>query len=65
MRTLPTPKAGLLNHNLDSQTLVYDPEADKVHLLDQTSSLVLDFINAAGVPTFIRPLPLSDVEEGQ
>ena len=48
MRTLPTPKAGLLNHNLDSQTLVYDPEADKVHLLDQTSSLVLDFIMSGG-----------------
>ena len=28
-------------------------------------SFVPDFINAGGVPTFIRPLPLSDVEEGQ
>lgn len=28
-------------------------------------SLVPDFINAGGVSTFIRPLPLSDVEEGQ
>lgn len=35
----------------------------KVYVLG--GSLVPDFINIAGVPTFIRPFPLSDVEEGQ
>lgn len=28
-------------------------------------SLFPDFVNVGGVPTFIRPLPVSDVEEGQ
>jgi N-acetylneuraminic acid mutarotase len=28
-------------------------------------SLFPDFVNVVGAPTFIRPLPLSDVEEGQ
>jgi N-acetylneuraminic acid mutarotase len=28
-------------------------------------SLIPDFVNVGGVPTFIRPLPSSDVEEGQ
>lgn len=48
MTSLPRIKAGLLRHPLDSQVLVYDPGADKVHLLDPTTAVVLELLEAGG-----------------
>ncbi len=41
-------KKGLLQHPLDDQTLVYDPERDTVHLLDRSTACVLDMLNEGG-----------------
>ncbi len=37
---LPPPKPGLVVVPVDSETVVYDPEADLLHHLDQTASAV-------------------------
>jgi len=46
MKHLPSPRAGLLAHRLDDQFLVYDPSADKIHLLDPTTARVYDLLDS-------------------
>jgi hypothetical protein len=44
MTPLPTVRSGLLSNSLDDQVLVYDPRADRVHLLDETTSCVMQLL---------------------
>lgn len=44
MNSLPSLRAGLLVHRLDDQALVYDPSADRVHLLDATTARVYEVL---------------------
>lgn len=48
MTSLPRVRPGLLKHNVDEQELVYDPRADRVHLLDQTTACVLTLLQEDG-----------------
>lgn len=45
---LPRLKPGLLRHPLDGQTLVYSPTTGSIHLLDPTTSCVLDLLEETG-----------------
>jgi len=46
MKYTPRVKQGLLRHRLDDQVLVYDSNADQVHLLDSTTAHVLELLDA-------------------
>src|SRR5260221_8521497 len=46
MEPLPSLRAGLLAHRLDEQFLVYDPAADKIHLLDATTARVYSMLDS-------------------
>ncbi len=48
MTSMPRVRAGLLTHKLDDQVLVYDPKADRVHLLDATTARVLSLLQETG-----------------
>jgi hypothetical protein len=48
MTSLPRIRSGLLRHPLDGQVLVYDAQADRVHLLDPTTALVLELLQEGG-----------------
>ncbi|HVD61290.1 MAG TPA: hypothetical protein VNC11_10505 [Gemmatimonadaceae bacterium] len=47
MQTLPSLRTGIHLHELDSQLLAYDPIADRVHLLDPTTAIVLRVLQGA------------------
>lgn len=49
MKSLPSLRAGLLAHRLDDQFLVYDPSADKIHLLDPATARVYEVLASRGV----------------
>lgn len=44
MTSLPLLREGLLCHALDNQILVYDSENDKIHLLDETTGAVVEWM---------------------
>jgi hypothetical protein len=44
LNSLPSPKKGLLAHELDAQVMVYDSTDDRIHLLDPTTGCVLDLL---------------------
>ena len=46
MEHLPSLRVGLLAHRLDDQFLVYDPAADKIHLLDATTARVYGMLDS-------------------
>src|SRR5688500_20044364 len=46
--TLPRIRSGLLRHTLDNQVLIYDSRDDRVHLLDPTTSCVLELLEEGG-----------------
>jgi hypothetical protein len=48
MTSLPRVRSGLLKHKVDDQELIYDPRADRVHLLDPTSACVLTLLQEGG-----------------
>jgi hypothetical protein len=48
MTPLPRARSGLLKHNVDDQELIYDPRADRVHLLDPTTACVLTLLQEGG-----------------
>jgi hypothetical protein len=48
MTSLPRVRSGLLKHNVDDQELIYDPRADRVHLLDPTTACVLALLQEGG-----------------
>jgi hypothetical protein len=48
MIPLPRARSGLLKHNVDDQELIYDPRADRVHLLDPTTACVLTLLQEGG-----------------
>jgi hypothetical protein len=48
MTQLPRARSGLLKHNVDDQELIYDPRADRVHLLDPTTACVLTLLQEGG-----------------
>jgi hypothetical protein len=48
MTSLPRVRSGLLKHNVDDQELIYDPRADRVHLLDPTTACVLSLLQEGG-----------------
>src|SRR5512141_2771151 len=48
MTPLPRVRSGLLKHNVDDQELIYDPRADRVHLLDPTTACVLTLLQEGG-----------------
>ncbi|HUR00871.1 MAG TPA: hypothetical protein VM166_15585 [Gemmatimonadaceae bacterium] len=41
-------KSGLLTHELDKQVVVYDPDGDRVHLLDSSTASVLKSLQHSG-----------------
>lgn len=48
MIPLPSVRPGLLRHHLDDQVIVYNPSEDRAHLLDATTSTVLDLLDKPG-----------------
>lgn len=48
MTSLPRVRVGLLQHPFDEQVLVYDPQGDRVHLLDATTACVLTLLEEGG-----------------
>jgi hypothetical protein len=48
MKHIPRVRTGLLQHKLDDQVLVYDPGADRVHLLDPTTACVITLLEEGG-----------------
>jgi hypothetical protein len=48
MTSLPRARSGLLKHNVDDQELIYDPRADRVHLLDPSTACVLTLLQEGG-----------------
>jgi PqqD family protein of HPr-rel-A system len=42
---VPSIRKDVLRHDLDGQCLVYDPRADRVHLLDATTACVMEVLN--------------------
>jgi hypothetical protein len=47
----PRAKAGLLSHELDKQVVVYDPDGDRVHLLDAPTGQLLKAIQGDSAET--------------
>ncbi len=45
---IPRLKSGLVRHPLDEQVLVYDPQTEAVHLLDQTTGCVFELLQEGG-----------------
>jgi len=45
MTSTPTIRADLLRHKLDDQIIVYDPGTNEVHLLDSTTSAVIEMLD--------------------
>jgi hypothetical protein len=44
MSALPRLRRGLLRHQLDNQSLIYDPRLERIHLLDPTTAFVFDLL---------------------
>lgn len=45
MASHPKARAGLMRHELDGQSVVYDPATERVHLLDATTGRVLELLD--------------------
>lgn len=45
MSSYPKARPGLLRHELDGQTVVYDPATERVHLLDAATGCVLALLD--------------------
>lgn len=50
MTPLPSLRTGLRRHQLDGQLLVFDAQAEQVHLLDGTTAAVVEMLDQ-GVPS--------------
>ncbi len=66
--TAPRLRADLLFHQLDDEILVFDPKADKVHLLDATTAKVMRELRAdahddGADPTF--DLAIAELENAE
>lgn len=61
----PGVRSGLRSHQVGDETIVYDVEADRIHLLDSATSDVLKSLQAdsAGVPPVFTELDLIAVDE--
>lgn len=53
MASFPKARAGLLRHELEGETVVYDPTGDRVHLLDPTTSSVFGLLDGERSPAII------------